>query len=214
VICSEELFLPLDPITFGGYGDLGSYLVEKTGLFPAMLRDKWRRVKKHDSEPLVIIVSSEGIMFPRTIKFEFSNKLPDATIKNYDTIRATGNPLAAFIRLSQYGLLPYLTQDQVFAIHSGELSAGLVPARAWELYPTSAEDVLRYILGLQKNYTEQDVRKAYANIKVEWHPKNIRTASQGFARDVRSLAEKAHDTLLEAIKDRSLSDEWHHIPHE
>ncbi len=212
IIGSEDIIMPDSMIAFSGYGVVNGYLVNTTELFHNVLRATWESLQPIKGDPLIITVSSKGLLAPSEVTFEFSKNLPGAIRESYDNIvkSGKGKPLAAFVPLSRYDLVEALTLKQLLRIrHSNQLNTVLVPARWWEWNSTTGEDAFRYILGLNKDYREADVKRAYSDIETEWDTGNIiGHEAQGYATTVISVAKQAHDLLLESLKDRGLMDEW------
>ena len=211
LIGSEDMIMSDSTIAFSGYGAVNGYLVQSAELFQTRLRATWESIQPAQGDPLIITVSSKGLMVPGEVSFEFSKSLPRAIKRSYDSIvkSGKGQPLAAFMRLSHYDLVEALTMKQLVRIkHSNQLNTVLVPARWWEWNSTTGEDIFRYLLGLNKDYTEADVERAYCDIKTEWDIDNIMGhEAQGYATTVISVAKNAHD-LVTRPKDRGLMEEW------
>ncbi len=196
-IGSTDVFVQGSVITFSGYGQILGYSIKDAGLLPEMLRSKWEQVKQSDSDPLVITVSAKQRLFGSSeLIFEFSNKLPEKTIKAYNTIMTSGNPLAAFGRLRYWNLQNILLVDELLRLTDDQIRKVLVPARTFQS-ATTAEDVFRYILGLDKQYTRADIQRAYIDLLTQWDPENIEgDSNKKYAMRVLILVEKAYTALV------------------
>lgn len=158
----------------------------------------WQLVRRADSDPLIITISS-GILSPQTLTANYSNQLPVAYIKEMkqEQQKAIQNALAIFPRIVHYGLEKSITEDAVLNAQSWKevLYSGY-------LGQTTAEDVYRYILGLQKPYTKKQVIEAYRLLSKEWHPDKATAADKApIAEKVFKLLTVAKDGLLKAIEE-------------
>ncbi len=196
-IGSKDIFLLGSAITFSGYGQIMGYSVKNGELLPEMLRSKWEEVKQSDTDPLVITISArQRLLGPSELIFEFSNKLPEKTVKAYNAIMTSGNPLAAFGRLRYWNLQNSLLVDELLRLTDDQIRKVLVPARTFQS-ATTAEDVFRYILGLDKQYTQADIQRAYIDLLTQWDPENIEgDSNKKYAMRVLILVEKAYTALL------------------
>ncbi len=210
----ELLQLPT-VFTISGYGGIKGYSVKEAHLLNEALYKEWQKIqsepkglKKTHLDPLVITVTA-GDGFPPELKFEYSHLPPRELEENFLKIIETREPLAAFGRIRYYGLLNDLqgeTLDKLSGLTSGQLNDPLVPARMLqgEIYATTGEDVFRYILGLDKNYTKDDVERAYKDLSSQWDPRIFadNLPQREFAKNVITWVKKAHDVLLEALQSK------------
>ncbi len=196
----SDIFLPGSTIAFSGYGQVVGHSIKDTGLFSHMFRSKWDAVKHSNTDPLVMTLSAkQSFTGPSELTFDFSNKLPEAITKKYDSIMASGNPLEAFGRLRYWRLENILQVDQLLNLPDDQIHKELVPASRIQ-NATTAEDVFRYMLGLDKNYTQDDIQRAYIELSVQWDPKNIiDDTHKKFAERVMALIEKAYTALMQAL---------------
>ncbi len=208
----ELLKLPT-VFTISGYGGIKGYSVKEAHLLNEELYREWQKIqsepkglkKKHLETLVIIVTAGDGI--PPSLKFEYSNLPPRELQENFVKIVETHDPLAAFGRITYYDLLNNLkgeTLDKLSNLTIGQLNDPLVPARLLygEMYATTGEDVFRYILGLDKNYTKDDVERAYKDLLSQWDPEifSHNHPQRKFAQNVISWVKKAHDVLLEALQ--------------
>jgi hypothetical protein len=186
----------------------GTYLgktANPLALTKSDLLKAWQLVRRSESDPLIITISS-SILSPLTLTANYSNQLPVVYSKEMkkEQQKAIHNALAIFPRIVHYGLEKNITEDAV------------LNARSWKevlysgyLTETTAEDIYRYILGLQKPYTKKQVLEAYRLLSLEWHPDKATAEDKApIAEKVFRLLTVAKDGLLEAIKDQPIDQTY------
>ena len=156
------------------------------------------KVQKDDKDPLIVIVKTPSWKPPYALTFEYSNKLKQGAEREVTT-----NPLEAFERIKYYKLQNSLTEDQLLNVPNTEwkkiIYIGLLSPLG-----TTAEDAYRYILGLKKGYTADDVRRAYKDLSLAWHPDKIDDQDdKAYATRVFRLVQKAQEVLLQALQDKA-----------
>jgi len=207
VIGSSNDFLP-DPknaLAFTGYGSLVGGSVQRSVLLPNALKEQWKKVKKSDQDNLIIIVSSkQPLRFEASdLTFTYANVLPDTLRLTYEKFLAEGNALAVFGRLRDWKLVKAFTEEQFLKAPSNDPKKELVPSGLFQS-GTTLEEVSRYILGLDKDYTESQAQNALTQLAYQWNAQEVGgKGAQAFNERVMDIAGKAYDVLTHALKQKA-----------
>ncbi len=183
-------------------------LATPVSILQSDLLKEWQAVKTDDSSPLVIKLTATGTVPPYTINVQYVGALP-AKKKKLPSAEEVGdvagkprNPLEAFSRIKYWKLQGILDVNEINNVPDWDkvlVKPGYIQSE------TTAEDVYRYILGLGKDYTLDDVVTSNKTLSLKWHPDKIASndpEDQRYAKEVFQLIDSAFKGLKAALKEK------------
>ena len=114
------------------------------------------------------------------------------------------NALAVFDKLEYWKVLPYLEEKQVLRMQPPEWDAVIVPEGS-AIGATKAEDIFRYILDLEQDYSLADVEKTYHQLILQWQHDKVPVQYEDFGIRVSLVLQTARRVLTQAVEDKGKS---------
>lgn len=204
--------------TFRGIKPGSTIKIESTGTFKSALSytidipynsliPEWMRHHKGDDNTLIINISMENKWLGANLKadFEAAHFVPQGAQQR---VLEYQNLLELFPRVTNY-LIHYKMDHHAF------LATENPKAKVSDAPDTTFEDVARYVLYLEKDYTADAVRGAYNRALSEWDPRIVEESSRKngegpemqqergrFANKVMHVIAHARDILMRALRDK------------
>jgi len=197
-------------LKFAGYGDFWSKAIKPTFIDPNFFDTERNVLKANPDQPLIITVTAEQpSMFSKyVLKISYAKDISEDLVRKYDRLVSIGNPLSAFGRIKYWKLDQVLSLPEILGLPNNPKleveTAGLIQGA------TTLEDVSRYILGLEKDYSAADIKRASDDLNYLWSPQSVSgKKAQAFAQKLLSAVAKARQVLYAALKAKgSLDEDW------
>lgn len=194
-ISTFKAILPGSIVKIEPYGDYVGYSAFPLSITTEKLQHAFNEMSQSPEDSLEVAISQGYSIY---------------LSPTYSIIPPTGeepkplpNPMDAFKGLKYYPNLKDLSEKDVLRFDSYET---IVIPGSYSSNPTTALDVYRYMLGIPKDFTEADVKKAFNEFALKWHPdKGNHGTDVETAQKVFNLARVAKKGLDEYLKEQSSS---------